>query len=146
MATTWILVANAAQAKLYANLGPNKGVQLVREYVHPESREKGSGLVSDRPGHNPGQGNGHGAYVPHTDPKQNAATQFARHLAEMLEEGRVHGRYERLIVAASAPFHGTLNQHLPGGVNKLVTGSVDKDYTSASERELPGLLADFAVL
>jgi hypothetical protein len=31
-------------------------------------------------------------------------------------------------------------------VSKLVTGSVDRDYTSASGRELPGLLADFAVL
>jgi hypothetical protein len=38
MATTWILVANAAQAKLYANQGPNKGVELVKEFTHPESR------------------------------------------------------------------------------------------------------------
>jgi protein required for attachment to host cells len=146
MATTWILVANAAQAKLYANQGPNKGVELVSEYSHPESREKGSELVSDRPGRNRGHGNGHGSYVQHMDPKENAADHFARHLAAMLEEGRAKGLYERLILAASAPFHGLLKQHLPSGVNKLVTGSVDKDYTSASERELPGLLADFAVL
>jgi protein required for attachment to host cells len=146
MATTWILVANAAQAKLYANQGPNKGVELVGDYAHPESREKGSELVSDRPGHYQGHGNGRGAFVQHMDPKQNAADHFARHLAGMLEEGRAKGQYERLILAASAPFHGLLKQHLPSGVSKLVTGSVDRDYTSASGRELPGLLADFAVL
>ena len=28
MAITWILVANASLAKLYANLGPNKGLTL----------------------------------------------------------------------------------------------------------------------
>ena len=77
MSTTWILIANAAQAKVYANLGPNKGVELVNEYAHPESREKGSELVSDRPGHNQGHGNGRGAYVPQTGPKQNAAEHFA---------------------------------------------------------------------
>lgn len=146
MAITWILVANAAQAKLYANQGPNKGVELVNEYEHPESRVKGSELVSDRPGHNQGHGNGHGAYVQHMDPKQNAADHFARHLAGMLEEGRAKGLYERLILAASTPFHGVLKQHLSNGVNKLVTGSVDRDYTSAGERELPGLLAKYAAL
>jgi protein required for attachment to host cells len=146
MSTTWILVANAAQAKLYANQGPNKGVELVSEYVHPESREKGSDLVSDRPGHNQGHGNGRGAYIPQTDPKQNAAEHFARHLAGMLDEGRAHGRYERLVLAASSPFNGLLKQHLPVGVSKLLTASVDRDYTSAKERELPGLLAHCVVL
>ena len=40
MAITWILVANASLAKLYANLGPNKGLKLVKELVHPESRQR----------------------------------------------------------------------------------------------------------
>jgi protein required for attachment to host cells len=102
--------------------------------------------VSDRPGHYQGHGNGRGAFVQHMDPKQNAADHFARHLAGMLEEGRSKGLYERLILAASSPFHGLLKQHLPSQVSKMVTGSVDRDYTSASERELPGLLADYAVL
>jgi protein required for attachment to host cells len=146
MSTMWILVANAAQAKLYANTGPNKGVALVGEYAHPESREKGSELVSDRPGHYQGHGNGRGSFVSQTDPKQNAAEHFARQLAGMLEEGRSKGSYERLILAASSPFIGLLKQHLPHGVSRLVTGSVDKDYTSVGERELPGLLADYAVL
>jgi len=146
MSTTWILIANAAQAKLYANLGPNKGVELVNEYVHPESREKGSELVSDRSGHNQGHGNGRGSYVPQTGPKQNAAEHFARDLAGMLDEGRSHGRYERLILAASSPFIGLLKQHLPLGVSKLITASVDRDYTGASERELPQLLAHCVVL
>jgi protein required for attachment to host cells len=146
MANTWILVANAAQARLYANQGPNKGVELVGEYAHPASREKGSDLVSDRPGHNQGHGNGHGAYIPHTDPKQNAADHFARHLAGMLEEARTKDKYDRLILAASPSFHGLLRQHLTSGVSKMVTGSIDKDYTSSEARELPGLLADFAVL
>ena len=34
MAITWILVANASLAKLYANLGPNKGLTLVKELIY----------------------------------------------------------------------------------------------------------------
>ncbi|MGO9444170.1 MAG: host attachment protein [Thiobacillaceae bacterium] len=146
MSTTWVLVANAAQAKLYTNHGPNKGLHLVTEYAHPESREKGRELVTDRPGHNPGQGNGHGSYVPQKDPKQNAAEHFARYLAGMLDKSRSEGNYERLIVAASSPFIGVLKQHLTAGVSKLITASVDRDYTGVGERELPGLLASYAVL
>ena len=50
MSITWILVANASLAKLYANYGPNKGLELVKELMHPESRQKNSELVTDRPG------------------------------------------------------------------------------------------------
>jgi hypothetical protein len=31
MAITWILVANASQAKLYANAGPKKGLKLIKD-------------------------------------------------------------------------------------------------------------------
>ena len=46
MAITWILVANASLAKLYANLGPNKGLTLVKELIHPESRQSERRLQS----------------------------------------------------------------------------------------------------
>ena len=50
MAITWILVANASLARLYANLGPKQGLRLIKELVHPESRMKNADLSSDRAG------------------------------------------------------------------------------------------------
>ncbi len=146
MATTWILVANAALAKLYANEGINKGVALVSRHQHPASRGKGSDLVSDRPGSNQGHGNEHGSFVPAVSPKENAADHFALELGRLLDEGRVKNHYGRLILVASSPFIGRLKAHLPEGVKKLITGSVDKDYTGASERELVDLLANCVYL
>ena len=61
MAITWILVANASQAKLYANAGPKKGLKLIKDMKHPESREKAADLVSDRPGQLHSPGNSHRA-------------------------------------------------------------------------------------
>lgn len=140
MGTTWILVANASAAHLYANHGPKKGLQKLKEFEHAASREKGVDLVSDRPGHNKSHGNGRGSYIPATDPKQNEAQHFALKLAKELEQGRTANSYQRLILVASAPFMGLINGSLGSHVRTLVSDSLEKDYTKASEKELAGHL------
>jgi protein required for attachment to host cells len=140
MTTTWIVVANASLARLYFNNGPKKGLQLFKELSHPESREKASDLVSDRPGHNPGSGNGQGSFVSATDPKQHEAERFAQELSKELEHGRAANHYERLIMVASSPFIGVLNQRLSGHVRNLVSETIEKDYTRATPKELTGHL------
>lgn len=140
MEVTWILVANASEARLFSNLGPGKGLQLMKEYSHPESREKVSDLVSDRPGHNQTAGNGHGAYVSPADPKQQEAERFARLLTQDLEQGRTGNQYEKLVLVASPHFLGLLNGHLNGRLGKLVLQRVEKDYTKEKEKELAGHL------
>lgn len=140
MTTTWIVVANASLARLYINNGPKQGLQLLKELNHPESREKASKLVTDRPGHNPGTGNGHGSFVPATDPKQHEAERFAQELSKELECGRASNHYERLIMVASSPFIGVLNQRLTGHVRNMVSDTIEKDYTRATPRELSGHL------
>lgn len=140
MSTTWILVANASNARLYANQGPKKGLQLIKEFDHPESRGKGQDLVSDRPGHNQGHGNGHGAFIQATDPKQHEADRFAQELVRELEQGRAANSYGRLILVASSPFIGLLNGRLSQQLRSLLSESIEKDYTRANEKELSGHL------
>ncbi|MEW5944418.1 MAG: host attachment protein [Pseudomonadota bacterium] len=146
MGTTWILVSNASTARLYANHGPKKGLKLLKELAHPESREKVSALVSDRPGHNQGAGNGHGSFISATDPKQHEADRFAHELARELEQGRAANRYDRLILVASSPFIGKLNHRLDNRVRGMVSNSIEKDYTKIPERELAGRLENVVYL
>jgi protein required for attachment to host cells len=134
MSVTWIMVANASQAKLFANHGPRKGLQLVKELQHPESREKTSNLVSDRSGANSGPG--HGAFIQATDPKHHEAERFAQEVARELDDGRVKNAYDRLILVASAPFMGLVNNCLPGQVRSKVSQSIDKDYTRLPVKDL----------
>lgn len=138
--TTWILVANASQAKLFANAGPKKGLKLVRELNHPESREKGSELASDRAGHMQSSGNGHGARQPKTDPKTNEARNFAQELARELNHGRTTLQFERVILIAPPAFMGLLNEKLDGPTAGLVSDRFEKDYTKTAEKELTGHL------
>lgn len=143
MTTTWILVANSSSANLLVNSGPHTGLQLVKQFTHPESREKASELVSDRPGHIQGHGGGHGSYIPAMDPKHNEAEHFAQALAHELEQGRVANSYTRLIIVASRPFVGMLNSRLDEQVRNLVSDTLEKDYTHATIKELGEHLEQF---
>ncbi|MEW6131705.1 MAG: host attachment protein [Pseudomonadota bacterium] len=146
MSTTWILVSNASSGKLFRNTGPNKGLEMVKAFEHPQSREKNSNLVSDRPGHNPGAGNGHGSFVPATSPKEHEADVFALELARELDSGRVANQFARLVLVAPPAFLGQLNQRMSDALKALVSDRLEKDYTRASDRELARHLASCVCL
>ncbi len=146
MTRTWILVANASTATVYSNEGPNKGLTRVKTLAHAESREKGSDLASDRPGHSQSHGNGHGAFVAAKSPKEVEAQRFALELARELNQGRTNHAYERLLLVASPHFMGLLNQQLDAHVRKLVAVSIEKDYTKLPEKELAGHLENHVFL
>lgn len=136
--TTWILVANASLARFYANSGPNKGLALVKEIRHPESRQKNSDLVTDRSGSM--AGTGRGAMAPHTLPKEHQARVFAQELARELNEGRNGNRYKRAILVAPPAMMGLLNDSLDSATSTMVTDRFEKDYTKVSEKQIASQL------
>ena len=146
MTTTWILVANASEAKIYANKGINKGLEKIAAFAHPDSRKKALELVTDRSGHMQSAGNGHGARQPATTPKQHEHEIFAREIAHRIEHGRTGNQYQRLIVAAEPHFRGLLNSTFSTQVRSLISESLDKDYTKATDKELSGHLEKFIYL
>ncbi|NMG74121.1 host attachment protein [Aromatoleum diolicum] len=141
MAITWILVANASLAKLYANLGPNKGLTLVKELIHPESRQKNSELVTDRAGSMASAGNGSGSKQSQTEPKVHEAKVFAQEIAQELYHGRATNAFGRAIVFAPPAFMGMLNSVLDNPTAQLITDRFEKDYTKEPEPVLRERLA-----
>lgn len=138
--TTWILVANSSKAKLFENTGPKKGLQLLKEMDHPESRQKNAELVTDRAGFLQSSGNGHGARQPQTDPKTHEARNFAHELSRELISGRTGNRCNRIILCAPPAFMGLLNGMLDSPTSQLVSDRLEKDYTKSSDRDLAGHL------
>lgn len=140
MKNTWLLIANGSEARLFETEFRPKSLNLLREFNHPESREKGAELASDRPGHYQGDagvgGASHGAFNEATDPKEYEMERFAGELVEALEAGRLANSYQHLIVASSPKFHGLLNKQMNSHLSKLVDKHINKDYTSCSEKEL----------
>jgi len=135
MDTTWILVANASHARLF-NLEAPDALVLVREFSHPQSRERASDLVTDKPGHYLSDGGKHGNYSPAESPKHQEMERFAQQLAQELDHQRAAGHYQHLILVASPALLGALNSSLDHHVRALVKATVDKDYVHERPHEL----------
>lgn len=136
MAKTWILVANASQARIFFRNGIKQELTLVKELLHPESRMKNAELVTDRAGYMQGTGNGHGSKQPQTEPKQNEALHFAQELAQELNSGRCSQQFERIILVAPPSFMGLLGEKIDTQTAKLIDSRIGKDYTQSDEKSL----------
>jgi protein required for attachment to host cells len=151
MQTTWILVCDASRARLFATEGREGEWQLLRELSHPLSRTHNTDLTTDRSGVTQSgssartgfRGESTRAYEPTTYPKEAEAQHFAQLLAGALDEGRVRGAFERLVLVAPPHFLGLLRAELSGPLAKLVVASLDKDYTQEQARALPGRLEEY---
>ena len=140
---TWVLVANASEARIFGTDKIGEAMECMKEFSHPESRGKGSELASDRPGHYQSKGTGHGAFVESTDPKEFEADRFASELASELEKGRNSKAYRKLVVVAAPHFHGLLNSHINKQTRELIVSDIQKDLTDCEPRDLPDRLKEY---
>jgi len=143
MATTWILIAHRAGARLFENTGPGKGLQRVEQIDHPEGRLKNGEINADKPGRAFDKvGGGRHSMSKEHEPKEQVAIQFAKSLGERLDKGRTDHRYEKLVLVAEARFLGELRATLSPQTAALVSASIDKDLGGVNDRDLPGYLSD----
>jgi len=133
---TWVVLADAASAKLYESKAGEREWKLVTELSHPEGRAKESELVSDKPGRVQQSSGGKSAMEPPTPRKKVEVDRFAREVARKLDDAAAQGSYERLILVAAPAFLGALRKHLPDRVQKHVAATVEKDYLHLDPREV----------
>lgn len=142
--TTWILVANASRAALYATDGARE-FELLAALSHPESRLKSSELSPTEPGH-AGKSRGGSprrtALENKTPPHEVEAEHFAGELGERISDGARRHAFDRLVLVAPPEFLGQLRQRLHGDAKKSLVASIDKDYTLLEPKELQEKLAD----
>lgn len=135
---TWILVADASKARLFsthkARLFSEKkpnNLELIQEFTHEDSRKKGIDLKSDRMGEN-----AHGTFAEGTPPKKIEAERFALELSHALDSKLKENSLHDLILVAPPAFMGLLNKHLSHGLQKVVSQTIEKDYTQDSVNHL----------
>ncbi|WP_297374171.1 host attachment protein [Acidiferrobacter sp.] len=143
MTHTWVLVSNAAEARLFLNEGCGKGLQLVHNWAHPDSRKHEGDLVTDSAGRTQ-QSDALGrrsAIQWKTGPKETEMQHFAAELVERLEAGRMAGAYQHLILVAPPHFLGLLRESLDAPTSAMVRATLDKDYSQEVIPELAKHLA-----
>ena len=143
MSTTWVLVANASEARLFGTEKVGGFLQCIKEFNHSESRKKGSELASDRPGRYKSKGTGRGTLGNSEEPKEYEAERFAGELANELEKGRTSNDYKKLVVVATPQFYGLLNSHMNEHTRALVVNNIQKDFTAYEINDLPERLKSY---
>ena len=141
---TWVLVADGAQAHLYANDGPGHGIHPATEWDFVlDLPSKVGDIVSDQEGRaaNPA-GRGHHVIGPRTDPRRHLESEFLRSVAAFLEEGALAKSYDRLVLVAAPRALGELRAVLAPHAAGLVTQELDKDLVHLPQQDLEKHLLD----
>ena len=140
---TYILVADGARARLYANHGVGKGLQPVsgathKADLHHHDRE----ILADKPGRAYNSvGQGRSAMEPPTEWHRFEKHKFAREMARVLDSAAANKAFDRLILVAPPATLGDLRTELGDATRKMVTAELPKDLTRHAEHELPQHLA-----
>ena len=137
MTPDWILIANAAHARLLQRDERGR-IELLKRFEHAESRMRSSLLGSGTTGGElTARGQGRSAFVPRLDAQHREHLHFALELSRALEEGARQHRYASLMIFASSPFLGELKKQLGEATRRLLTEKHDVDLTQVGVAELP---------
>jgi protein required for attachment to host cells len=139
---TWILIADGARARIFANLGPGKGIAPVEGGVFKSDHAPNRDLASDRPGRTFESADvTRHAIDPAQDPHRELKRAFAVRLAEYIEERLVENAFSRLVLVAPPVTLGDLRAVLSKPVRERVSAELDNDLTNTPVEELPKHLA-----
>ncbi|HEU4825398.1 MAG TPA: host attachment protein [Dongiaceae bacterium] len=136
---TYILVADGARARLYANHGVGKGLQPVSGATHKaDLHHHDRDILSDKPGRAYNSvGAGRSAMEPQTEWHRFEKHKFAREMAKVLDAAAASKSFDRLILVAPPATLGDLRTELGDATRKMVTAELPKDLTRHAEQELP---------
>jgi protein required for attachment to host cells len=133
MTKTWILIADAAQARLFEASGNGEHWTQLESFDNPEGRAQSRAFHSEASG---GLQTDEGTYFRSAmEPlsiKKVESQRFARELSQRLDRGN----FARLIIVAPPEFLGMLRKELSSGVKAKLLDSIAKDYTHARPQQL----------
>lgn len=142
MSKQWIMVADAAHARIFSRDAPNGSLSRVDALHHKESqahegdlRTGGKGEVADSGGHGAHQAD------PQTSTGEKHADIFAKQIAERLKAGLNDKAFDSLIIAAAPAFLGRLRDKFDGPLQKAIDSTIDKNWTQQDDGEIEKLIA-----
>jgi protein required for attachment to host cells len=140
--TTWILIADGARARIFANHGPGKGVEAVEGAEFTADHRPDREILSDKPGRTfESVGTTRHAIQPHHDPHRELKRAFSERLAQLLDQKLAQKAYDRVVLVAPPVTLGDLREALSDPVKAAVYAELGKDLTKTPTHELPEHLA-----
>lgn len=139
----WIVVADAAHARIFQAEGPERRLREIHNLSHPESqmyarqlRTGGKGDVIDS------AGSGHRQPDPQTSQSEKHATHFAKEVTAFLHQQRDNAAFASLVLVAEPKLLGRLRDNLDHTTAQLIAQSIDKNWVKHDARQIQRLLQD----
>jgi protein required for attachment to host cells len=144
---TWVLIADAARARVLEAKGKGRGFTVVEDMTLNAELAPSRELRTDRPGRSfESVGSTRHAVESRSDPHREQKRQFARRIAEAVEKRWAARSFDRLVLVAPAVTMGDLRAVLADGVKSAVTAEVVADLTNTPMSELPAHIEDHITL
>jgi len=142
--TTWILVANGAQAKVFEHTGPGKGLRIIDELQFEQEPLQAREIMADRPGNSIGsQGARNSGGVEYSsDPVAVRERRFVENVAAELEKHVQKDAFDQLIVAAAPTALGNLRSVYSKAMKDKIMAELPKDLTNLPTPKLEAHFAD----
>lgn len=138
MSNVWILVCDAARARLFETSGRRGAWTELACYANPELRMPPAALGTGRtvPRVHDSTGAARHAIEPRVSRKDRSASVFAHHIATELLRANAHKRYDRLLLVAPPRFLGMLRDEIGDLDAAGVAGTLDSDVVGMAMDEL----------
>ena len=126
MATTWIVAADAARARILQVADRERLVEI-DNLLNPDGRLQDRELTTDA---NP-RLHGPGGLSAREEPSavEHTVQIFSKRIGDYLEKARTDHRYDRLYLVAPPKFLGLIRKELGKEVEKLVSDDLAKDLS-----------------
>ena len=134
----WIVIADAARARIFSTSGWRKPLHLEQAMDNPLGRAKPQEIVTDDPGRrsNGMKSGQRSTWAPANAPDVVEERRFAHRLGGMLQTALARRQYEALAILAPPQFLGFLREAVGPQVRKHLARSIAKDLTVVNERDL----------
>lgn len=143
LSNTWVLVADAARARIFRLQDAGGGLDPVWQLQLVGTNLPNRKIASDAPGRSfDSAGSGRHAMEPPTDPARYEQQRFAHDVAERLDAERKRQAFAGLIVVAPPQFLGDLRQTMSGPLKAMTIAELNKDLSKAKPAEIIEQLRD----
>jgi protein required for attachment to host cells len=140
---TWILIANATQARIISHIGPGHGLKDIAEMTYADTIAGMEKTNRNIPGRTfDSSGTSRHAMEPHADQQDLERTNFAHFLTENLKKQYIQEKFDRLIIAASPAMLGNIRKALPKAIDHIIYAELPKDLSHIDTAQLSKHLED----
>ena len=144
MKSMMIVVADSSRARIFTADSDRSPLNEIETMAHPEGRMHEQNMVSDMPGKDAGKGGGGDhSFQEKVEPKKEEMIEFAKRVADYLDDARKANDLNKLILVAAPAFLGELRNHLSKETSEKIIYELDKNLAQHDVEDIRKHLSTF---